>query len=384
MSGLLSFLPGAGRDVVSLVAGGMVYEGFTQVEVTRSLKEMAGKFSLHVSDRFTGGRNGPAVNQTRAIREGDPCQIFYEGLPVITGNVDAVNPRYAKKQHQVSIHGRSKTGDLCDSSVDDEIPNGEMRDVTLDQVARKATSNFGVGVKVEADVKDRFDQVRVHPGETVHRFLERYARPGAVSLTDDQMGDLRLFQAKPGGVVATLIEGVNIEEASAMLRMDGRHSKYTAKGQDRGSDREFGKPVAQRRARAKDSAVKRYRPLTLLNETKTSKPSAKNRAAWEAAQRAGEGCRAEVKLYSWCSAPGRLWMPGDNVMLISPMLYVERMLTVQSVVLTQSKKGGTIAKLALVPPEAHNPAPAGKGASGAGAGNDGAWSSTKPEEWPQP
>lgn len=381
---LLSFLPNAQPGVVSLLAGGMVYEHFTQVEVTRSVKEMAGKFSLHVSDRFSGGLNGPSYNQTRAIREGDPCQIFYSGIPVLAGHVDAVNPRYSKKQHSVSIHGRSKTGDLCDSSVDEEIPGGEMRDVTLDQVARKASGNFGVGVKVEADVKDRFDQVRVQPGETVHRFLERYARPGAVSLTDDQMGNLRLFQAKGGGVVATLIEGVDIEEASAMLRMDGRHSKYTAKGQDRGSDREYGKPVAQRRAKAKDGAVKRHRPLTLLNETKTSKPNAKNRAAWEASQRAGESCRAEVKLTGWGPGPGSIWMPGDNVMLISPMLYVERILTVQNVVLTQSRSGGTIAKLALVPPEAINPAPAAKGASGAGAGNDGAWNATKPEEWPMP
>jgi prophage tail gpP-like protein len=369
----LPFAPGT----VTLLVGGMLYTGWTSVEVRRSIKRMAGEFSLVVEERWTGGAGGggPASLLEWRIRPGDPCQVFYQGALVVTGHVDAYNPRYDDGRHSVTIQGRSKTGDLCDSSA--IIPNGEMNDVSLDQVARRAVQRYGIGVTVEAEGLEPFDRVSVWPGETVHRFLERYARPGAVALTDDEQGDLRLVHVKDGAPAAALIEGVNILEASAMLRADNRHSEYNVLGQDRGSDGEYGEPVAQRRARVEDGAVKRHRPLVLLNETKTSRKAAKSRAAWEAARRAGEGTRVEIKVYDWMHAPGQLWRPGMIVQVTSPMLAVERTLALESVTFTLSERG-TIAALALVPVEALNP----KGGKGANKG-DKAWSETKPDAEPE-
>lgn len=370
----LPVLMGASPGVVRLLVGGMLYEGFEEVSVSRSLKEMAGQFHLVVAQETSPGRDGPSMLLKRPIREGDPCQIFYGSVLVLTGYVDVVNPDYDKKSHKVSIQGRSKTGDLCDSSVDDEIPGGEMRNVDLKQVADKATKRFGVKTKLEAKLKGPFDQVRNLPGERVHRFLERYARPGGVALTDDQMGDLRLFQAENGAPVTALIEGVNIEKASATLRSDRRHSEVHAKGQDVGTDQEYGKKVAQRRARALDPAVKRHRPLTIVNETKSRQQDVQNRADWEAANRAGESVSASVEVLDWCFAPGALWMPGLNVRLTSPMLYINRVLTVMTVSLSQKRAGGTMASLTLQPPEACNPT---AGGGGGGDGNDSSWSQTR-------
>lgn len=371
----LPFSPGA----VTLLVGGMLYTGWTDVEVRRSVKETSGQFTLHAEERWSAGAmgGGPAALLEWRIRAGDPCQIFYMGVLVLTGHVDAYQPRYSSTHHSVTIQGRSKTGDLCDCSA--EIPNGEMRQASLDQVARTALKKYRIGLRVEADVKEPFDVVRVHPGETVHRFLERYARPGAVALTDDEKGDLRLLHVKDGAPVASLIEGVNILEASAMLRQDNRHSEYHASGQDHGTDQRYGRDVAEIGAKARDGAVRRHRPLRLLNETKTARKKARSRAAWEAAVRAGESTRAEVKVYDWLYAPGKLWMPGLIVMVVSPMLAVERTLAIESTVLNLSDKG-TIASLSMVPVEALNPN-AGSGKAGKG---DSAWGATKPATDPMP
>ncbi|MGE3064105.1 MAG: phage baseplate assembly protein [Hyphomicrobiaceae bacterium] len=369
----LPYAPGT----VTLLVGGMLYTGWTSVEVRRSVKRMAGEFTLVVEERWTGGAGGggPASLLEWRIRPGDPCQVFYLGLPVITGHVDAYNPRYAATSHTVTIQGRSKTGDLCDSSA--IIPNGEMNNVGLDQVARRAIDKYGIGLKNEAQDLEPFDRVSVWPGETVHRFLDRYARPGAVSLTDDEQGNLRLLQVEDAGPAASLVEGVNILEASAMLRGDTRHSEYNVLGQDRGTDAEYGKPVAQRRSRVRDGAVKRHRPLVLLNETKTSRKASRSRGAWEAARRAGESTRVEVKVFDWCYAPGQLWQPGMIVQVTSPMLAVNRTLALEGVVFTLSERG-TLAALSLVPVEALNP----KGGKGQNAG-DKAWADTKPEGEPE-
>jgi len=369
----LPYAPGT----VTLLVNGMLYDGWTSVEVRRSVKRMAGEFTLTVEERWTGGTGGggPASLLEWRIRPGDPCQVFYLGIPVITGYVDAYNPRYSATSHAVTIQGRSKTGDLCDSSA--IIPNGEMNNVSLDQVARRAIEKYGIGLKNEAQGLEPFDRVSVWPGESVHRFLERYARPGTVLLTDDPQGNLRLLHVAGGGPEASLVEGVNILEAAAMLRHDNRHSEYDVLGQDRGTDAEYGKPVAQRRSRVKDGAVKRHRPLVLLNETKTSRKASRSRGAWEAARRAGESTRVEIKVYDWCYEPGKLWRPGMIVQVTSPMLAIDRTLALEGVVQTLSEHG-TLSALSLVPVEALNP-------KGGGGSNDGdrAWADTKPDGEPE-
>lgn len=376
----LPFLPGAAPGVVSLLVGGTVYEGWTDVEIKISVRRMAGEFTLHVSEAWSGGNDGPASPLTWRIRPQDPCQVFYGGLLVMTGHVDAYNPRYSKSQHDVTIQGRTKTADLVDSSVDDEVKGGEMRNQTLPQAARRVTKNFNIPIDVEGSIDENFDVMRVRPAEKVQQFLERYARSAGAVMYPNRKGGLTIAQIEDGGAVTSLVEGVNILEASAMLRADKRHSKYKAKGQDHGTDQEHGEPVASRKAEATDEGVRRYRPLTLLNENKTSKKNARKRSAWEAAVRAGESTRVEIKVVDWVYAPGQLWQPGLKVDVMSPMLAVERTLAIENLTLKQSRKSGTVSMLSLVPPEALNP----KAKNGKGKGrSDDSWNNTKPSEDPQ-
>lgn len=373
-------VPGYRPGVVSLLVGGMLYEDFKQVSVSRSVKEMAGSFSLDVSERWTGGRDGPSSLLGWRIRPGDPCTVLYAGIPVITGHVDTYEPKYDATSHDVKIQGRSKTADLVDSSADPDVPGGEMREVKLDQIARKLAQPHGIGVKIEADVAERFDVARVTPGETKHKMLERYARPGAVALTDDAEGNLRLLHAQAGAPVAILTEGVNILKASATLRADNRYSDYEVKGQNHGSDEKWGQQVSEIRATSKDAAVKRYRPLTMINETKTTPKNAKGRCDWESSARSGESTRAKVSVVDWVAGGGRLWTPGDRVLLVSPMLAIHEVMTIESVNFQQSDSNGTTTDLSLIPVEGLNPKAASGGAGGSGGGqSDKIYKETRPK-----
>lgn len=363
--------------IVALLVNGMLYEGWLEVQVTRSVKEMAGQFTLKVSEVPV---DGVSSLLSWRIHEGDDCVVLYDGEPVVTGVVDVYNPRFDASTHEVTVSGRSKTRDMVDSSAEPDVEGGEMNKVTLEQLARKLASKHGVNVTIDADdVSEPIDTVRVHPGETKHEMLERYARPVGVALTDDAKGGLRLLQVGKGGVVDNLVEGVNLLKGAAFFRADNRHSDYTVKGQDRGTDNEYGKPVAQRGATAKDSAVKRYRPFSLLNETKTSKSGAKKRAGWEKAARAGESTRAEVTLVGWRTTGGKLWMPGYQVTVTSPMMRLAgKVLAVETVRLEQ--KDSTTVSLSMVPPEALNPKGKG-GASGGGGGGGGAGGAQSDPAW---
>lgn len=372
-------LPGYFPQVVTLLVNGMRYEFWQTVEVSRSVKEMAGQFCLDVSEKWSGGNDRPSSLLSWRIRPGDACVVLYGGVPVVTGYVDTYCPKYDADSHDVKIQGRSKTADMVDSSAEPDVENAEMRKVGLDQIAEKIAKPHGIKVKIDADVKDKFDVVRVMPGETKHEFLERYARPGAVALTDDAEGNLRLLHVQNGAPVATLIEGVNILEASATLRADNRYSKYKAKGQNHGDDQNYGRVVSEIKAEVEDKAVKRYRPFVLNNETKTTVKDARKRCAWECAARSGESTKAEVKVVDWFCGAGKLWTPGDKVLLVSPMLAIEQVLAIESVRFQQSDRGGTTTDLSLVPVEALNPGAGG----GAGGSSDESWQNTKPAEQPR-
>lgn len=365
------FAPALGSMRVELLVGGMLYGGWISAEVTRSVTNMAGQFTLVVSERWTGGMFGQSALLEWRIRPGDKCVVLYEGLPVITGHVDAYNPRYGAKTHEVTIQGRSKTGDLCDCSA--EHPTGEMKKVKIDQIARTLTSKYGITVAMDGDTGEAFPDYRVEQGETVHESIERYSRARALLPTDDTKGNLVLKQVKYAAPVASLIEGVNILEAHAQLRADKRHSKIRVKGQRAGTDGDYGEKAAAVTAEAEDDAVERHRPLVVVPEGATTDQTARDRADWEGARRAGESVKAEVTVVGWTYAPGQLWTPGDMVMLVSPMLAIDRPLAIQTASMKQDKSG-TLTRLALVPPEALNP----KARKGRGGKSDSLWKRTRP------
>lgn len=368
-------MPGFRPGVVSLLVNGTLYEGWISVEISRSVKEMAGTATIKVSEPYSDVFGGGLTLAGWPIREGDACVLLYSGLPVITGYVEVRTPRFDDGTHEVTIQVRSKTGDIADSSAGPDVEGGEMRNVTVEQMARKLASKHGIGVKVVGNIRDVFDPARVMPSETKHKFLERYARSGAVALTDDAEGNLRLLRVEDGAPVASLIEGVNLLEGSATFRADQRFSDYHVKGQNHGhKDKQFGKLASQVKAQAKDASVKRYRPFEMLNETKTQKEDARRRGAWEAATRSGESVKASCKVVDWMSSPGKIWMPGDLVAVKGPMLGLDRILAVENVKFDQSDDTGTVTSLSLVSPEALNPEAGGGGAAGK---SDPAWSNTK-------
>lgn len=357
--------------VVTLVVGGRPYAGWHNVTVQRAVGTGAGSFALDVSEAWATGQ-GPGIAapfwSAFRIRPGDLVEVRYSGALVLTGIVDSYQPSYNARAHGVRISGRSKTRDLVDSSAVLK-PKGELKKPKLEKVASALLEEYGdIKLELAADTGEPFDWARVITGETVHEMLERYGRQRGVYATDTPEGNLKLLQVEDGGPVATLREGVNILEARANLTANKKHSKYTAKGQEPGTDQKHGRKVAEEKAEATDTSVDRHRPLVLIAEGAAPKKTQQTRADFEAATRGGESVNATVTVLDWFAAPGKLWEPGDIVAVESPMLAVSRNLAVKSLTFRQSGKSGTLTELQLVPPEALNPkTKGGKGKSGGGA-----------------
>ncbi len=355
-------------SIVSLLIGGSRYSGWSSVEITASLKETAAQFTLSVSER-TGSDAGWKSWQ---IRPGDACQIYYEDRLVLTGFVDARNPSFTAGSHGVQIQGRSKTGDLCDSSA--IHPGGEMKNVKLDTIARTLIDRFNIDVEAKGDMGDVFENFRLEQGETVHESLDRYARQRGIIVTSNEKGNLVLTDGPPESDPLYLIEGDNILEGNATIRADKRHSDYRVKGQTIGTDQAHGKLSAGVTALTQDTGVKRYRPLVVVGEGSTSKKSAAGRADWEATSRAGESLNANITVVDWLNENDELWAPGQKVFVKSPMLGLDKVMVVQARTLTQDNDSGTLARLELVPGEALS-----SKAKPEKSKSDDIWNTTKPE-----
>jgi len=362
----------------TVVLGGATYTGWKSVEVSRSMGEAAATFSLDVHDQWAVAPNWAPW----PIHAGDPCQILLDGVLVVTGYVDDHQISYDADSHGQQISGRSKTGDLVDSSVMKK--GGEWKDKTIDKILAPETQKFGVPLSLEGDPGAPFPKVRLQQGETPFELGDRLARMRGLTLTDSSAGALRLLSLVGGGAGGSLVEGENILAASATHRADQRHSEYIVKGQRPATDQAFGKQAAQIEAKAQDGNVKRYRPKLILAEQPGDKKDMRVRADQEAAKRAAESLEASVTVQGW-QGPGGLWQAGQLVQLVSPMLAVNRTMVVRSITYRLSDATGTITEMQLAVPESLTTKPSGGAASqgvapggASGAQTDEIWTGTKP------
>lgn len=364
---------------VSITVGGSVFSGWKEVSIRRAFNEAAATFDLSVID----GLEVSILGRLMEIREGSPCTVAIDGQTALTGYVEVRAPTYNATSHGIRLQGRSKTCDLVDCSA--VVPKGAFNGYKLDAIAKRLCKDFGIGVKVNADVGKPFPKVQINQGETCWQLIERLARQRGLVCHDDEDGDLVIDQGTPGGLIGALTEGGNIKEGSATLRMDNRYSDYILKGQRPGTDKAFGKKAAQVRADATDPAVPRYRPLIIISEDPADGPNMATRADAEAARRAAESVEVQITTYGWTVAGegGSLWEAGRLVNVTSPLLSLSgHLLAIKSAEFRQSDTDpGTVTSMTLVPPEALTPEPAkGEGGSsgGSGDGTDKAYTASKP------
>ena len=329
--------------VAELKIDGVFYGGWKTVRVSRSIEQMAGSFSLDVSERWPG-------QPTRTpIHPGQKCQLLLDGAPVITGWVDGVSTDYDDERHVLRVSGRDATCDLVDCSA--IYKTGQWHNVKLDRLARDLCAPFGVDVVVDADVGAAFGSYDIQEGERVFECLERAARLRALLLTSDPLGRLIITRAGAAVCDTALIEGRNIKAERADFIWSERFSEYIVKGYERlGDDGET--EDAAPAATVKDEIIPRHRPLIVLAETHGENASFAHRAEWEKSIRRGRSCRGSITVQGW-AAQGALWQPNMRVKVTSPLLWLnDAEMLIVGCTYSLDEITGTLTELAIARPDA--------------------------------
>ena len=336
-------------NAVTLLVEGRAFGGWLEMDLQRSIEQIAGCFQLHLTQHW------PGVDMLVGLREGLPCEVRLGDDLVITGFVDDFDPELTATNSSITVRGRDKTGDLVDCAAIHK--GGAWRGVRLEQIVRDVIAPFGLAVTVDDEVStgDVFKSFSLEDGERAFDAIDRACRLRGVLCTSSADGNLVLTQASDEHSGVTLEEGVNLIRIRAAHSWRDRFSQITLKAQSPGDDQEFGASVAHVKATAKDDEINRYRPLIVMAEHHTSTKALGDRAQWEVLVRMGRGKRGVCTVAGWRTGKdgreGPLWRPNTLVHIKSPRMNLDMdMLIVECNY--RVGKDGTTTDLTFARPEA--------------------------------
>lgn len=347
------------RHRVEVQVGKNAYRNWQTATISYGIETAARTFALTAArTRTPDDLDDPDVvtPPLPGLFVGDPIDVFVgvdsERQKLITGYTDAIAPSYDATTTTVGIAGRSKTSDLVDCAA---IGAKRFNKLKIEQIATKLAAPYGITVVVDTpdDTGGVIKKFVVETGEEVYEAIERAARLRSLLITDNADGQLVLLKAAPGTFPLNL--GTKLERGrqilSAQATFDGSNvfTEYICKGQNVGTDNDFGALVAGIEASALEGGIGRRRVKIISSESGLTKSKAKSRAEWEAANALGRSTLVTTTVRGWFDDSGAVWQPGQRFEVLDEFLRIDAELLLINVELTIDDDQGHVAKLLFGP-----------------------------------
>jgi prophage tail gpP-like protein len=351
-----------GDEFVTVIAGGSRWTAWRRVTVRASFQDAARSFQIEAAAEH----GGSATAWT--FKAGTQIDILFNGTLACRGYVDRYQPKIGEHNvAEVTISGRSKSQDFIDSSAVHDT--GQFKDKTPQEIGAEL-DKFGVGISTDEQL-EKVPVYRITPGETAFRCVEKLCREQGVFPVGQADGSIKITKAGKKKHAGAIAEGVNLKVGEADHNWSGRHSDVTVRGQ---KPYGHGEDALQIEGIARDAEVGRYRPVIIVHDGDTDKKRAKKRAGTRRDREAGNSLKANVTLQGCHDDGGELWEPGALVFVQSQFLDIQQDMAIETMVLSQDRKDGSLSVLSLVDPRALG----GKGGKGGKAGA--AWGSDAGED----
>lgn len=372
------------KNVMSLEVGGMRYEGWKSQHISQGIEQLAGTFSLEVTDIW------PEQTTSWTIEPGAACTLKIGTDVMITGYVDVVRTKFTNTEHSITIEGRDRTGDLVDCSA----AASEWTGLAFEHIAVELCKPFGIEVQTQLETGPggysakkpgkakatatkagagggKLPRKASNTGETVHRLLEKLAKIQGVLLVSDRKGGLMITRAGLNGRANDmLVLGENLLTVDYERSFANLFSEITVKGQAHGattpgvtrlSGAASVKPTATvKRASTAggttvtNASIERYRPLTIMAEDQADAKRCADRAAWEAGTREAKSKKIVVTVQGWRQSDGSLWEINTLVRLRCPWVREDEDMLISNIEYGIDMAGGTVCGMTLYPPKAYD------------------------------
>lgn len=171
-------------DRVELQTNGVNIKGFDEVKITNSIDCLCGSFELTAIANINSN-----IESVRShVIKGMSCHLFKDGKLALTGYIKDVCPYYVGSVKALKIIGRSKAGDILDSSALGKV----YRNLNTPQIISSIIEPFNVALKTDLKGTSRLSVFSISAGEKLEKTLARLCRPKAAILFSDEYGNLTL------------------------------------------------------------------------------------------------------------------------------------------------------------------------------------------------
>ncbi|MDC7787960.1 Mu P family protein [Rhodoplanes sp. TEM] len=369
---------------IALHLDGEVYDQWSAAEIGRDLGDLSGAIRLELRDPEASAATWPYASLVEAMASPAPglaATVTIDDEPVLVGWVDDVDTEAGEDGCRVTIAGRDKAGDLIDCAAQPKGPS-EYKGLLLDALVRKLVEPFGLAVKVEVDVGEKFDRAVIDAGETVRSAIEKWARQRAVLVVSDGVGGIVLTRSGKTRGPGDLVFPGNVIRSAGRFSWRERFSDYFVQSQAE-KGQKLDRTAAPLDARAapqaepvkpdkaaeeagviitghyKDQAVGRWRPHVSPSRTTTYKAPAKTVAEWMARTAKAKSRVIEHTAKGFRGPSGGLWKPNQLVFVDDAYAGVRRDMLVRGVVYGFDDQDGETTRLALVGAQAFDLLPEG-------------------------
>jgi prophage tail gpP-like protein len=344
------------EDKVVLIIGNskIPYEGWTSVDINKSLENLSGSFSISMTQLF----NTDNVITSFIIKKGDKCVLTINDEPIITGFVDDVNIGYTSTSHTINVTGRDTTKDLIDGSligsadlIASYTPKKLVEHILLvkGMTSINVIDNTGLSLKYDEDFN-------ASAGKNAWQQLDKYLQKKSIFATVNENGDIILFRGSFGSTsdaLFHLIQGGNIKNnIKSGNRIDSEKDRFNkivvlSQSPSSVSDGSFSEQGGESYS-AIDSSIRDTRQLEIVANANLTSKECQDLANFQKNIRQARGTGYTYTIQGFTQTNGDLWLPNYEVYIQDEYFNIADSFLIKSVNLKQNIGTGTITTLEVV------------------------------------
>lgn len=236
------------------------------------------------------------------IARQDKVTVKVGDTQLMSGIVLATGPFYRFDDAGWKVAVRDLTGDLIKASALHK--GGQWRNVKIDVIITDIIKPFGLKLRVLDDVGAALKEFKLEHGETCLDACARAARKRGMLVTSNAQGEVVLCKAGKEKAVGAIVRGDNVIEMEDIGTDEDRAGEYIAYGQSEVAD-DF-ETCRQKKAKAKDKEIKRYLPILVSADSKTSQADLQQLVDHQMRVRRGHAYGLRYKVDGWLTL-GKAW-----------------------------------------------------------------------------
>lgn len=348
---------------IEVSVNGKRYSGWTSCDVSKSIENLCGTFSLSTQNSWADDNEIPRIKAGDLVAISLPTDEKNVSYPIMFGYVDVEVPGFNNNGTFLNISGRDITCDLADCCLEDV---SELKDLGPVDLIRKLATEGELdkfNISVVSNLKkgyESYKQNEISKDSKISDIIRKVSSHYGFLVYTNEFGELVLEDASViGESVPTIEEGLNVISASRRYDLSQDYSKIKVLSQDIDKPKDKNEDKNEdgnKDGEFVDKKFPRYRPLNIVHTDGTSGITPTERASWIKKTIQAKATEITVEMQGWKDHKGVPYRLNNQVACDLPSLGISVVdeFMIKEISFMMSESGGERTKMTLVHANAYN------------------------------